>query len=180
MGVQSVSYPYTPMFMKWITRLTQSRTPAVKARCPITGEPIEQRFGYLLTTAQVVASEKFWDMIMTEPDTLPYTLAHFSNDTGGTHMRSLIFEKYSQRPGPWMISDTCIGWFTVDKAQARNLAQQWWAAAGHFIPEHSGPATETLSPEALSQIKAYAILEAGRHTVMKIKMRESATRAAQW
>lgn len=31
-----------------------------KASCQITKEPIEKGFGYLLTTAQVVASEKYW------------------------------------------------------------------------------------------------------------------------
>ena len=41
-----------------------------RASCPITKEPLEKGFGYLLTTSQVVASKKYWDLIMTEPETL--------------------------------------------------------------------------------------------------------------
>ncbi|GIV37966.1 MAG: hypothetical protein KatS3mg032_2345 [Cyclobacteriaceae bacterium] len=164
--------------MNWIARLTGTRK-RPKARCPITGETIEPEFGYLLTTAQIIASEKFWDMVMTEPETLSYTMAHFSNDTNGTHMRSLIFEKYSQRPGPWMISDTCIGMFEVNRHTARNLARLWWQAGGSFTPDHCGPATETVAPDELSRWKSYAILEAGRERLNKIKLREAAIRAAQ-
>lgn len=148
--------------MNWITRLTGIGKPALKSRCPITRETIEPGFGYLLTTAQVISSRKFWDVVMTEPETLSYTLAHFGNDTSGTHMRSLIFEKHSSATGPWLISDTCIGWFDIDRKHAREMAQQWWHNGGKFIPDNSGTAVETLSPEKLNYWKTYAILEAGR------------------
>ncbi len=42
----------------------------LKASCKITKEPIEKGYGYMLTTAQVITSKKYWDMIMTEPETL--------------------------------------------------------------------------------------------------------------
>lgn len=155
--------------MNWISKLTRMGKPALKARCPLTKEIIEPGYGYLLTTAEVITSPKFWDMVMTEPETMSYTLAHFSNDTSGTHMRSLIFEKYSSRGGPWLISDTCIGWFDINHAKARKLAQQWWQAEGKFIPENTGPAFETLSPEQLSYWKSYAILEAGRERTAKLQ-----------
>ena len=56
----------------------------LRATCPITKEPIEKGFGYLLTTAQIVASKKYWDMIMTEPEMLSYTQQHFTNNGNGT------------------------------------------------------------------------------------------------
>ena len=62
----------------------------LKAACNITKEPIEKGFGYMLTTAQVVTSKKYWDMVMTEPETLSYTVNHFNNQNSGTQMRSIL------------------------------------------------------------------------------------------
>ena len=95
--------------------LGKNKKPALKARCPITKESIENGYGYLLTTAQIVSSKKYWDMIMTEPETMSYTVSHFKNQESGTHMRNLIFEKYSSVNKAWMVSDSCIQLFEVDK-----------------------------------------------------------------
>src|SRR6187551_472688 len=112
-----------------------------KASCNITKEPLEKGFGYLLTTAQIVASKKYWDMVMTEPETLSYTVSHFKNQSSGTQMRSMIFEKYSSVDKPWMISDSCINLFeAVDKSSAKENAKKWWANEGNFNPEKSGSA----------------------------------------
>ena len=135
----------------------------VKARCPITKEPIEKGYGYLLTTAQVISSKKYWDMIMTEPETLSYTISHFKNDENGTRIRTLIFEKYSGIEKPWMISDSCINLFeSVDKNAAKELAKRWWENQGLYAPENSGKALHSLDAETYKNWKDYAVLEAGR------------------
>lgn len=135
----------------------------LKARCPITKEPIEKGYGYLLTTAQVVSSKKYWDMVMTEPETLSYTISHFKNDESGTRIRSLIFEKYSTIEKPWMISDSCINLFeSIDKGAARENAKRWWENEGVFAPENSGTAANSLDAETYKNWKDYAVLEAGR------------------
>lgn len=135
----------------------------VRAQCPITKEQIDKGFGYLLTTAQVVASHKYWDMVMTEPETMSYTISHFKNEENGTRMRSLIFEKYSSVEKPWMISDSCINLFeSIDKKTAREHALQWWDNDGHFVPENSGPAYEALGPDRYKDLRQYAVMEAGR------------------
>jgi hypothetical protein len=123
-------------------------------------------FGYMLTTAQVVASKKYWDMVMTEPETLSYTVSHFKNQESGTQMRSLIFEKYSSVPNPWMISDSCINLFEVDRGIARDYAQKWWKSDGSFKPGEAGPALECLDPRIYQSWKDYAILEAGRNRIV--------------
>lgn len=137
----------------------------LKPRCPITKEPIEPGYGYLLTTAQVVASRKYWDMVMTEPETMSYTISHFRNQPDGTQMRNLIFEKYSTVDKPWMIADTCISLFAVDRAEARERARQWWQSKGTYIPEGTGSALDHLDPSVYQLIKDYAVLEAGRMRV---------------
>lgn len=139
----------------------------IKARCPITKELIEKGFGYLLTTAQVVTSKKYWDMVMTEPETLSYSVSHFKNQESGTHMRRLIFEKYSSVEKPWMISDSCINLFdNVDKKTARELALKWWESAGNFVPENSGPASHALEPHDFKTWQEYAVFEAGRARII--------------
>jgi hypothetical protein len=77
--------------MAFLDKLLGKKKPELKARCPITKEPIESGYGYLLTTSQVVSSKKYWDMVMTEPETMSYTVSHFKNHTSGTQMRIMIF-----------------------------------------------------------------------------------------
>jgi hypothetical protein len=134
----------------------------IKATCPITKEPIEKGFGYLLTTAQIVCSKKYWDMIMTEPEMLSYTKQHFSNNQSGTQMRSLVFDKYATINKPWMVSDSVISFFDVDRQTARESAKKWWDNEGNFAPENVGAAADQLDNKAFTDWKNYAILEAGR------------------
>jgi hypothetical protein len=152
--------------MAFLEKLLGKKKPELKARCPITREQIESGFGYLLTTAQVVASKKYWDMVMTEPETISYSVSHFKNQPSGTQMRNLIFEKYSQIEKPWMISDSCINLFdNIDRRTAREAAKKWWETAGNFTPDNSGPASAALDDLAFQQLKDYAVLEAGRSRV---------------
>ncbi|MDZ4714591.1 MAG: hypothetical protein SH819_03895 [Cytophagales bacterium] len=136
-----------------------------RASCPITKEPLEKGFGYLLTTSQVVVSKKYWDLIMTEPETLSYTVSHFKNQTSGTQMRSLIFEKYASVRKPWIVSDSVINYFDVDKNKAKENARKWWELEGDYAPSNAGPAGKMLDPDTFQTWKSYAILEAGRNRV---------------
>lgn len=153
--------------MAFFDNLLGKKKPTVKAKCPITKEQIETGFGYLLTTSDVVASKKYWDMVMTEPETISYSVSHFKNLSSGTQMRSMIFEKYSGIETPWMISDSCINLFeNIDKQSARENAKKWWAAEGKYNPENTGPATKTLEANVFQNWKDYAVLEAGRSRVI--------------
>lgn len=134
----------------------------IKATCPITKEPIENGFGYLLTTSQIICSKRYWDMVMTEPEMLSYTQQHFHQNGSGTQMRSLVFEKYATITRPWIVSDSIISFFNVDRQFARESAKKWWESQGSFSPDDSGAASEKLDGKAFSDWKNYAILEAGR------------------
>jgi hypothetical protein len=153
--------------MALLSSLFGKKKKEIKAQCPITKERIENGFGYMLTTAQVIASKKYWDMIMTEPETLSYTISHFKNQSTGTQMRNMIFEKYSGVNKPWIISDSCINLFEeVDKATAKENAKKWWANEGNYTPEQAGTASERLDQQTYKSFKDYAVLEAGRGRVM--------------
>ena len=146
--------------------LGKSKKKELKARCPITKESIEAGFGYMLTTSQIVSSKKYWDMVMTEPETMSYTVSHFKNQESGTQMRNLIFEKYSSIDKAWMVSDSCINLFDVDKASARAYAKKWWETEGNFSPNEAGTAIEKLDSNIYQALKDYAVLEAGRSRVV--------------
>ena len=137
-----------------------------RASCRITKEPLEKGYGYLLTTSQIVSSKKYWDLVMTEPETLSYTVSHFKNQTTGTQMRSMIFEKYASVDRPWIISDSVINYFEVDKNTAKENANKWWELEGNFLPNNTGAAGTTLDPTTFQTWKNYAILEAGRERVI--------------
>jgi len=128
-----------------------------KAVCNITREPLESGFGYLLSTAQIIASKKYWDFVMTEPETLSYSISHFNNQPNGTQMRQMIFQKYASVEKPWMISDSIINYFEVDKNEARTNAKKWWESEGTFSPD-----TQKLDDATFNVYKDYAVLEAGR------------------
>jgi hypothetical protein len=151
--------------MAFLDTLFGKKKKEIKATCPITKEPIEKGFGYLLTTAQVVCSKKYWDMIMTEPETLSYTQQHFNKNGSGTQMRSLIFEKYATIERPWIISDSIISYFDVDRQSARDKAKKWWESEGSYSPENVGPASVKLDHKAFSDWKNYAIQDAGRERI---------------
>ena len=154
--------------MAFLEKIFGKKKPQLKARCPITKEPIENGYGYLLTTAQVITSRKYWDMVMTEPETMSYTLSHFQNQPSGTQMRSMIFEKYSTVSKPWMVSDSCINLFEgVDRKEARETARKWWENNGEYEPPNSGPAANALDSSSFMSWKEYAIQEAGRSRVKK-------------
>lgn len=138
-----------------------------RAFCNITREPLESGYGYLLTTAQVISSKKYWDLIMTEPETLSYTISHFNNQPSGTQMRTMIFEKYASVAKPWMISDSVINYFEVDKNEARSNAKKWWESEGNFAPDSAGPASQKLDNSTFNSWKEYAVLEAGRGKAVK-------------
>ena len=153
--------------MAFFDKLLGKKKPELKARCPITREPIENGFGYLLTTSEIVSSKKYWDMIMTEPETMSYTVSHFKNVSSGTQMRHMIFEKYSNIDKPWMISDSCINLFeNIDKKAARENARKWWENGGQFTPEKSGPAVMAVDSKPFQDWRDYAVLEAGRNRIV--------------
>lgn len=136
-----------------------------RASCPITKEPLEKGFGYLLTTSQVVVSKKYWDLVMTEPETMSYTVSHFRNQSSGTQMRSMIFDKYASVAKPWIVSDSVINYFDVDRNTARENARKWWDLEGNFEPNDVGPADGKLDQATFQNWKNYAVLEAGRDKV---------------
>lgn len=137
------------------------------SKCAITGTILHYGEGRLLTTSQVVSSERFWESIMTEPEAMAYTINHFkNNDSSATQMRSIIFEKYADRNEPWIVSEDCLTTYGIsDEGDSREYAIQWWESEGSFKPPKSGAAKSELPQEEFERVRRYAILKAGESRV---------------
>jgi len=152
--------------MSLLSSLFGKKKKPFKASCAISKEPVEKGYGYLLSTAEVISSKKFWDNIMVEPETMAYTISHFKeNDSMATKMRSMIFEKHSSVEKPWIISDSIIHLFNIDVEKARSKAKEWWEKDGQYTPDNLKPATEELGTDGFAEARKYAIMEAGKARV---------------
>lgn len=136
------------------------------ANCDLSRTPLDRESAYVLTTAQIISSRKFWDNIMTEPETMTYTEAHFrTGDKTAANIRNMIFKKYAGRDKAWVISDSQIHLFDVNLSQAKELANNWWDSQGHEIPEFVVSSISEMDDEEFEEIKKYAIQDAGRKQV---------------
>ncbi|MCV9385763.1 hypothetical protein [Reichenbachiella ulvae] len=132
-----------------------------KAACSICKSIMNQEDGFALSTAEVIASKRYWDHKMVEPDTLSYTTSHFKNqDQTATNMRKIIFEKTAEKEAIWMTCESCIEHFDVNLDETKELASQWWQLGPDFKWK-KGAAKNQLSEEEFEEIKSYATMEAG-------------------
>lgn len=144
-----------------------SKKKKFQAQCELSKVPLQRESSYIVTTAQVISSKKFWDNIMTEPDTMSYTEAHFkSADPTAKNIRTMIFKKYSTNDKPWVISDSQLHLFEVNEMEAKAAAEKWWDSEGTLVPEDYKSSLKVLGEQAFNEIQAYAIMEAGKSRVM--------------
>ena len=136
------------------------------ALCALTNTPLQEGEGRLVTTAEVIVSEKFWESIMTEPEAMAYTINYFkNNDSNAIMMRNAIFSKYADRSEPWIISEDCLQTYGIETKLNGAEVKDWWSNKDEYRPENSGKAIDVLSPEKFEEAKSYAITEAGRSRV---------------
>lgn len=137
--------------------------------CDLEGSLLEFGEGYLLTSADIIKSKRFWDNKMVEPETVAYSKAHFEKkDEMGTKIRTMIFQKYSSQDRPWLIGDGQVNLFEVDKAKAREYAQEWWNSEFKYMPPNAGPADSILNDSEYQEWREYAIMKAGEEQLRKI------------
>lgn len=142
---------------------TKKKSNGFKVQCALSKEPLDKASSYMLTTAEIVSSKKFWDHKMTEPETMSYTVSHFKNgDQTSTNMRKMIFQKYANEDKPWIISDSQIHLFDIDENVAKERGDQYWESKGADIPSDAINSLEKLGRDAFEEYKAYAIMYAGK------------------
>lgn len=136
--------------------------------CALTGTPLQDGEGRLVTTSEVVTSKKFWESIMTEPEAMAYTINHFTKqDKQAMMMRNAIFEKYADREEPWIVSEDCLQTYDIKSSLNGEHIQKWWATDGTFKPEGSGKAKNVLSEQEFADVRHYAVMAAGESRVQR-------------
>jgi len=145
----------------------KSKKKSFKANCQLSNIPLDKDSAYLITTADVIRSKKFWDNKMTEPDTMTYTNAHFkTGDKTATSIRGMIFKKYSAVDKPWIISDAHLHLFDIDETHAKKMALDWWDSQGENVPALANESLSMLKEEEFNALKEYAIMSAGKSRVI--------------
>ncbi|MCR9248948.1 MAG: hypothetical protein NXI20_00935 [bacterium] len=146
--------------------LFKSKKKKFRAQCELSKTPLEKESAYMVTTAQIISSKKFWDNVMTEPDTMTYTTAYFkSGDEVAANMRQMIFNKYGAQDKPWIVADSQMHLFDVDQGKAKSLADEWFDKEGQYAPEESKTSLANLGENAVEELRVYAVKEAGRKMV---------------
>ena len=136
------------------------------AVCALTGTQLQEGEGRLVTTAEVVVSEKFWESIMTEPEAMAYTINYFKkNDDNAAMMRNAIFSKYADKTEPWIVSEDCLQTYGIQTSLNGQAVKDWWESQGAIKPANSGKAVDVLTEEEFNRARKYAITEAGRTRV---------------
>lgn len=143
-----------------------SKKKKFKANCELSKMPVDRESAFALSTAQIISSRKFWDNVMTEPETINYTEAHFkTGDKTATHIRTMIFNKYASADKMWVVSDAQIHLFEVDHDESRDMAKQWWDSQGQNVPPHLTNSLSEMDASTFHELKEYAINDAGRTLV---------------
>lgn len=136
------------------------------ANCSLSGMPLERSTAFIIGTADLLKSRKFWDNVMSEPETLSYTEAYFRNkDTTAQRIREMLLQKYIGEDKPWVIGDGYIHFFDVDMAQSQQWAQTWWDSAGQVYPDSLQNSLSSLPKEELEKYRQFVLQEAGRRAV---------------
>ena len=136
------------------------------ATCDLSRTPLDKASAYVVSTAQIISSRKFWDNIMTEPETMTYTEAYFkSGDKTATNIRTMIFKKYANEDKAWVISDAQIHLFDIDLDESKKLGDQWWDSEGNEVPDHLRSSISSMDESEFESLQNYAIHDAGKHLV---------------
>ena len=135
-------------------------------KCDICLEPVPTG-GYALTTTQVVTTSAYWEYAFT------HQWAYIGRWTPSTQFLGKTIDineviqgtarQMSESPTPWLICDSCIQMFTVDKKYCANLADRFSREMPGGWKQITGPANFHEALAAAS--KAYQIISGSNQEV---------------
>lgn len=89
-------------------------------RCDVCNCPLNASDGYLLTTREIVTNSDYWYIcfrVSIEIKGHPYSAVK--------SMASRILTRTASNDTPWMLCDTCVDMFPIDRNAARKKARKW-------------------------------------------------------
>jgi hypothetical protein len=110
--------------------------------CDICGAALSSPSGYLLVTREVVGEPRYWQHYYRQHEGEFAVLGARSFDAfkGNRRLRTKCAEGLAGQSTPWMVCESCIGMFNVDRQATRRYAEEWWKSGGTFAPPGVGPA----------------------------------------
>ncbi|RED92657.1 hypothetical protein [Marinoscillum furvescens] len=136
------------------------------ANCALSGMPLDRSTVFLIGAADLLRSQKFWNNVMAEPETLSYTEAYFkSKDATAQRIREMLLQKYVGEDKPWVIGDSYIHFFDVDTVLAQQWGQEWWDSEGKQVPQALTKSLSQMPADELDSCRKYVLEEAGRQAI---------------
>lgn len=88
--------------------------------CDVCSHSVRTGSGYILRTADVVSSSRYWEHNLES-----------LRQMGAKLSMSLVMRavgEMSEKHSPWIICDDCIDLFDADRSSARRLAMKYWSS----------------------------------------------------
>jgi len=104
--------------------------------CDICSAKVPKPSGYLLNSSEVINSSRYWQRYY-EYHKDEFQFMGISSYEGFRRNSILWNTTYNTLAGqrtPWLVCDSCIAIFNVDRQRARRHAEQWWESGGSFQP----------------------------------------------
>lgn len=110
--------------------------------CDICSAVILAPEGYLLVTREVVGEPTYWQHFYRQHEAEFGLMGVRSYEGFRSHsgLRALYSKNFAMQSTPWLVCETCIGMFPVDRPAAHRYAEQWWESGGAFAPPGTGAA----------------------------------------
>ncbi|TVQ04895.1 MAG: hypothetical protein EA381_00035 [Planctomycetaceae bacterium] len=110
--------------------------------CNACGRELSSPDGYLLTTKEVVGSQRFWQHYFHQRyddlgSRLIYNYRDFSRDKS---IREFYVDPLAAQKKPWLFCGECVRMFSIDRKRAQFHAKLWWESDQTFSPPGNGAA----------------------------------------
>jgi len=110
--------------------------------CDICSSAVMKGKGYLLTTADVVGSPRYWKKYFDrhQAQFKAMGIEAYEAFLGNAVLRFSCAKMVAGQQLPWLVCCNCIDMFSINREQASEHAEMWWKTGFTFTPPQSGPA----------------------------------------
>ena len=110
--------------------------------CDVCGAGLSAPSGHLLVTREVVREPKYWEHYYRKHEAEFALLGVRSYEAfkNNPDLREMCAKTLAGQSTPWMVCESCVDMFGVDRQAAHRYAEQWWQSGGTFAPPGVGRA----------------------------------------
>ena len=131
--------------------------------CDICGAALSSPSGYLLVTREVVGEPRYWQHYYRQHAAEFALLGVRSYEAfkDNRDLRAMCTKTLAGQSTPWMVCESCIGMFGVDRQATHRYAEEWWQSGGTFAPPGVGRAP--LSAVNMDEARPASLRPTARH-----------------